>query len=67
VESHYHWKGRLERSREVLIIFKTHQRTLPELERVIVKLHPYDTPEIVAIEPGAATARYLEWWRDSMR
>ena len=31
VESHYWWKGKLESSDEVLLIFKTRQQLLPKL------------------------------------
>jgi len=61
VESHYWWRGKIERSAEVLIIFKTTRRRLAALEELILREHPYDTPEFLALPLQAGTARYLKW------
>lgn len=62
VESHYWWKDKMERSKEVLIIFKTSTARLKQLEESVLAQHPYDTPEIVALPLNAATERYRDWW-----
>jgi periplasmic divalent cation tolerance protein len=61
VESHYRWKGQLESSSEVLILFKTAATNLPELEACVLRNHPYDTPEFVALRLDQGNERYLEW------
>lgn len=61
IESHYWWQGKLESSAEVLIIFKTTRFKLEVLEKCVVKLHPYDTPEFVVLHITAGTKRYLDW------
>lgn len=66
VESIYRWHGRLENSSEVLAIFKTSAATYPDLERELAKLHPYDVPEIVAIQPTAVAASYRAWVLESL-
>jgi len=63
VESHYWWQGKLESSQEVLLICKSRKPRLTQLEALLTKLHPYDTPEIIALPLAAGTARYLDWWR----
>ena len=65
VESHYWWDGKLESSDEALILFKTRQEHVPELERFIRELHPYDTPEFVALPLTAGSRKYLAWLADS--
>jgi periplasmic divalent cation tolerance protein len=65
VESHYWWQGKIESGKEILILFKTTRRNLLALEKLIVKEHPYDTPEFVVLNPSSTTARYLKWWLDS--
>ena len=65
VESHYWWDGKLESSDEALIVFKTRQEHVPELERFIRELHPYDTPEFVALPLTAGSRKYLAWLADS--
>jgi periplasmic divalent cation tolerance protein len=61
VESHYWWQGKLERSNEVLILFKTTKGKLGALERRILASHPYDTPEFIALPLDSGTSRYLNW------
>ncbi len=66
LESHYWWKGRVERSREVLILFKTTGRLLRALEQLVIAEHPYDTPEFVALSVSAGNKRYLQWWAEAV-
>lgn len=61
VESHYWWQGKLERSNEVLVMFKTTRRNLARLEKTVLSLHPYDTPEFVVLPISAGSRRYLDW------
>ncbi len=66
MESHYWWQGRLERSGEVLILFKTTQSRLPALEKLILREHPYDTPEFLALPVSSGNKRYLRWCEESV-
>ena len=66
VESHYWWKGAIERSAEVLVMFKTTRARLSALEAVVVEAHPYDTPEFVVLPIEAGSARYLAWVGESV-
>ena len=65
IESHYWWQGKLERGNEVLMILKATRGTLKELEKLILKLHPYDTAEFVVLPVRAGSERYLKWWMES--
>jgi periplasmic divalent cation tolerance protein len=67
LESHYWWRGRLERGREVLLVFKTRRSRLTALEKLILQEHPYDTPEFVVLPIAAGTQRYLDWISESLR
>lgn len=67
VESHYWWKGNLEKSREWLVVMKTTTRRLRELEKRVMELHPYDTPAFVVFPLVAGSDRYLEWVRVETR
>ncbi|MCU0788849.1 MAG: divalent-cation tolerance protein CutA [Verrucomicrobia bacterium] len=64
IESHYSWQGRLECSKEVLLVLKSRKPLLPRLEKLLLKLHPYDTPEILVLPLAAGTRRYLDWLRN---
>jgi periplasmic divalent cation tolerance protein len=61
VESHYWWRGKLERGAEVLMILKTARTRLAALEQLVLARHPYDTPEFVVLPLNAGSARYLDW------
>ena len=61
LESHYWWKGKLEKSAETQILFKTTRRRLPALEKLVLAKHPYETPEVLVLTPEAGSERYLAW------
>jgi uncharacterized protein involved in tolerance to divalent cations len=61
VESHYWWRGKIEASGEVLVIFKTTRRRLAALETLVLTKHPYDTPEFLVLTVTAGAERYLDW------
>ena len=67
IESHYWWRGKIEQGREVLMIFKTTRRRLAGLEKLILEMHPYDTPEFLALPISAGAERYLDWVAGSVR
>ena len=61
VRSVYRWEGAVESDAEQLLLVKTRAELWPKLERVLAEDHPYDVPEMVALEPTAVEARYLDW------
>ena len=61
LESHYWWTGKLGRSSEVLVIFKTLRKQVADLEAVIRREHPYETPQFVVMPIAAGSAAYLDW------
>lgn len=67
IESHYWWQGKLESGAEVLLIFKALRSKLRALEQIILKNHPYDTPEFVVLPLTGGNERYLDWVSQSCR
>ena len=61
VESIYHWRGRIETGKECPILIKTRSVLYSDVEAAIRKIHPYDTPEIIAIPVVDGDERYLAW------
>jgi len=47
-------------------IVKTTAARLPGLEARVRELHPYELPEILAIEPDGGSSAYLNWIRESV-
>jgi periplasmic divalent cation tolerance protein len=66
VESHYWWRGKLEKSAEVLLVLKTTRARLGALEELVLAEHPYDTPEFLVLPLTAGNARYLSWIGESV-
>lgn len=61
VQSTYRWQGRIETTAEWLCLIKTTRRRYPQLEKRLRGLHPYTTPEIVALPFERGLADYLNW------
>ena len=61
VESIYRWQGKIESGTEVLVIFKTTRERYPAFEQRLRALHPYEVPEIVALDIAAGSSAYLAW------
>lgn len=57
----YQWKGSVERAEEVPVFIKTTEERYALLEGAIRSVHPYETPEIVAIPVTAGLPEYLAW------
>ena len=66
VESTFCWKGKIERSREALLIIKTTAASFQALRRAVLELHPYDVPEVVALPVVAGHPAYLNWVASSV-
>jgi len=67
IESTYRWQDRVETAREWLCLIKTTRARLREVIATLEVLHPYDTPEIVALPIDAGSRRYLDWLAASVR
>lgn len=61
IRSHYTWKGELCHDDEVLVLMKTRKELYPELEKTLLELHPYETPEILFVDAEHGSAAYLAW------
>jgi periplasmic divalent cation tolerance protein len=61
IESHYWWEGKLESSTEVIVLFKTAKARVAELERCVLRNHPYDTPAFVTFDLDGGNKKYLDW------
>ena len=66
-ESIYWWKGVIESSSEVLAFFKTTEDQYQCFESRLKELHPYETPEIVAIQPSDGLPAYLQWVMENVK
>ena len=61
VRSVYRWQGAVERADEVLLLVKTTRERLDALAARVRALHPYELPELVAVEAAGGLPDYLAW------
>jgi periplasmic divalent cation tolerance protein len=64
VRSRYVWKRAVERQDEQLLLIKTRADLFEPVGARIRALHPYETPEIVALPVSVADPAYLAWVGD---
>jgi periplasmic divalent cation tolerance protein len=61
VLSIYRWKGEVTRDDEVLLVIKTRDDKIGTLREALIRLHPYEVPEIVTLAPSDVNAAYARW------
>jgi periplasmic divalent cation tolerance protein len=61
VESFYSWEGRLENSSEYLLMIKTSEGRVEDLQKEVLALHSYDTPEFIVLPIVTGSGAYLKW------
>ena len=66
IESTYRWKGKVENAQEWLCLIKTRDALYSKVEAAIKKLHPYETPEIIAVPIIKGSKEYLNWLHDEL-
>ncbi|MFD0740056.1 divalent-cation tolerance protein CutA [Lysobacter koreensis] len=67
VQSTYRWQGRVERNDEVVLLIKTTTQRLAALIARVQALHPYELPEVIAVEASGGFAPYLDWVDEQTR
>lgn len=61
VDSIYHWKSKVVRDREVVLIVKTLKKNSKRVEREVKKIHSYTVPFIAEIPIKRVNPEYLNW------
>lgn len=67
VESVYRWKEKIETAREYLLVIKTVEKQLGELQRAVKQLHSYDVPEFIVLPIESGSKEYLKWVSESVK
>ena len=66
VQSSYVWDGRLQDEPEILLIIKTTNGRITELEARLKAVHPYELPELLIVPVIGGNERYLDWVRQGV-
>jgi periplasmic divalent cation tolerance protein len=61
IRSIYRWRGGVADDAEWLLLIKTRRSRFAALAARVHALHPYDVPEVVALEIVEGSVPYLQW------
>ncbi|WP_135228834.1 divalent-cation tolerance protein CutA [Deinococcus fonticola] len=67
LQSVYRWQGDVAEDPETLLLIKTTGEEYPALEARIKALHPYEVPEIIAMQFDRASPEFQDWLRDAVQ
>jgi periplasmic divalent cation tolerance protein len=62
----FRWKDAVQEEREVVVLMKTRKQDWTALLSRLHDLHPYETPECVAIRIAAGAPRYMAWLDEAL-
>src|SRR4051812_319851 len=57
----YRWKGKIESNSEYVLVIKSRRDLVATIQQAFVTLHPYDTPELIALPILDGSEAYLNW------
>lgn len=57
----YRWKGEVHRDQELLLVMKTTRQVWRKLEETVLRLHPDELPEIIAVPVTSGLSDYMAW------
>lgn len=64
ITSVYFWKDEIQKDSEFLLLIKTFAEKYASLEKFLLANHPYEVPEIVAVEAEKVSTGYLDWMKN---
>ncbi len=67
VHSVYRWQGDIAEDPETMLLIKTSGEQYLALEQRIKELHPYEIPEILALQTDRALPAFEMWLRDAVK
>ena len=67
ISSVYWWKSKIEKAEEWLCLIKTEETLCHNIEETIKRIHPYETPEIIAVPIVAGSKEYFTWLGQEVR
>jgi periplasmic divalent cation tolerance protein len=67
IESTYWWEGVVEEGQEWQCLIKTKKHHFETVRRLILDVHPYEVPEIIAFPVEMGNREYLDWVSQELR
>lgn len=66
VTSVYLWEDKLEQTKEIQLLIKTHCKHQAAVLETIKAAHPYTVPELLVLPIQSGDAQYLSWLHASL-
>jgi len=67
ITSLYWWNGEIQKDMEDLLILKTKDELTNDLVEKIKEIHPYDIPEVIALNVEDGNREYIDWINKSVK
>lgn len=67
VQSTFRWQGKVQSEGEALLVVKTARDRFEALRQAVLRHHPYELPEVIALPVDRGHAPYLDWVVESTR
>ena len=67
VRSLFWWGGKIDASKEVLLVLKTKKNLFKKIVTQVKSMHSYETPEIIALPIIDGSRDYLNWIESSVK
>jgi periplasmic divalent cation tolerance protein len=62
----YRWRAAVNDEREVVVLMKTRKQDWTALLSRLHELHPYETPECIAVRIAAGAPKYMAWLDEAL-
>ena len=62
----YRWQDQVRDEAEVVVLMKTRKQDWTALLSRLHELHPYETPECVAVRVAAGAPKYMAWLDEAL-
>lgn len=67
IESKFWWEGKINSASETLLMMKTVKANFKKVEAVVLNLHSYEVPAIIAAPIAAGSSSCFNWIEKSVR
>jgi periplasmic divalent cation tolerance protein len=67
IKSMYWWGRKIEKSDETLLLIKTGENLFDSVKKEVVKIHPYEIPEVICVKIDKGYEKYLDWMEKVVR
>ncbi len=67
LRSVYRWRGEVQADDEALLLIKTTRDAFEALRAAVLSAHPYELPELIAVDIDDGHPPYLQWITESLQ